>query len=112
MVEIPRAVFTKDSVFSELHSRLIALHKAPLHTEKTLVENRHVKDFCVEARHFVFMGGKNPLYIHYDVANWLVDGRLKVTFDTIAVYDSFMEYETARMKQLHGAKDADIPNIN
>jgi hypothetical protein len=88
-------------------------HVVATHTEKTLLENKHVKDFCEEARHFVMMDGTPPLYIHYDTASWFKQPMgVQVTIDAIGVYDNFMEYETARNKQLQGAEEKDIPNLN
>lgn len=114
MTEFPRIFFMNDpEVTGKLHQFLVGHHKVADHTEKVLLENRHIKDFCEEARHFVMMPGKSPLYLHYDVASWFKEPMgVQVVIDSIGVYDDFMEYETARMRELHSAEKKDIPNIN
>lgn len=113
MTEFKREFFKTDPVFSQLFERLKEIHKVANHTEKNLIENRHIKDFCEEARHFVVLGDKNPVFIHYDVASWFKEPNgVRVTFNSIGVYDNFLEYETARMRGLHSGRGADIPNIN
>ena len=114
MTEFPRSFFKNDpEVMGKLHQVLVRNHRVAKHTKKVLFENRHVKDFCEMARHFVIMQGAKSLYLHYDVASWWEDpAGVRVVINSIGVYDDFMEYETARMKELHGATDKDIPNIN
>lgn len=113
MTEFNRDFFKSDPVFFKLFTLLKEMHKVADHTEKTLFDNRHIKDFCEEARHFVMMPGKTILYIHYDVASWWKEpAGVSVIIESIGVYDDFMEYETARMKGLHSGRSAYIPNIN
>lgn len=105
MTEFKREFFMKD--------KLIEHHIVAEHTKKVLFENRHIKDFCENARHFTMLPGKPPLYIHYDVCSWFKEPMdVQVTIDTIGVYDDFMEFEKARMFQLHKAQKKDIRNIN
>ena len=115
MIEIPREVFKNDEVFSILHLNLMAIHQVAPHTEKVLLANKHVKDFCEEARHFVIMTGTSSggdYFIHYDVSSWLKDEhRVMIRIDSIAVYDSFMEYERERMRVL-SSKEGHNPSIN
>ena len=114
MTEFPRDFFINDpEVLGKLHQLLIKNHKVAEHTKKVLLENRHIKDFCEEARHFTIMPGKNPIYLHYDVATWFKEPNgIQMVIDSIGVYDDFIEYEKARMYQLHKAQHKDIPNIN
>lgn len=114
MTEFPREFFKNDpEVTGKLHELLVKHHKVAKHTEKVLLENKHVKDFCEEARHFTMLPGKSPIYLHYDCASWFKEPNgVQVTIDSIGVYDNFMEYEKARMHQLHKAQKKDIPNIN
>ena len=114
MTEFKRDFFKNDpEVMGKLHNILVNGHRVADHTEKNLFKNRHIKDFCEEARHFTILQGKKPIYLHYDVASWFKEPMgVQVVIDSIGVYDNFMEYETARMKELHGAKNKDIPNIN
>lgn len=113
MVEFPRKFFTKDKVFGKLHQLIKQNHRVAEHTRRVLFKNKDVKDFCEEARHFVELPGKNPIYIHYDVASWFkAPNGVQIRVESIGIYDDFLEYETARMKQLHSGKKSDIPNIN
>jgi hypothetical protein len=113
MEEFNREFFKKDEVFKELFEFLKSKHQVANHTKKVLYDNRHIKDFCEIARHYIMMPGKNPLYIHYDVSSWYKHPQnAQVRIDSIGIYDDFMEYEVARVKGLHSAKSADIPNIN
>lgn len=111
MIELSREQIKADEVWSELLQRIIQNHVVASHTKQTLLENKHVKDFCEEARHFVVIVG--DIFIHYDTASWYKepDGAV-VRVESITIYDNFMEYESARLKQLHGSGKADIPNIN
>lgn len=114
MTEFPRSVFKNDpEVLGKLHEAIVKQHKVANHTEKVLLENQHVKDFCEEARHFLILDGKPQLYLHYDVASWFKEPMgVQVTIDSIGVYDDFMEFEKAKNYQLHKAQNKDIPNIN
>lgn len=113
MTEFNRDFFKKDQVLNKLYVIIKQNHKVAEHTHKTLFENRFTKDFCEEARHFSELPGKNPIYIHYDVASWWKEPNgVQVKIESIGVYDDFMEYETSRMRGLHSGKNADIPNIN
>lgn len=113
MTEFNREFFKNDPVLHKLFMVVKGNHKVADHTEKVLLENRHIKDFCEESRHFVMMPGSPPLYIHYDVASWFKEPMgVQLRIDSIGVYDDFMEYETARMKGLHSGRPSDIPNIN
>lgn len=113
MIEIPREVFKTDWVFRRVWEEIKKIHKVAPHDEKLLYQNRHVKDFCVESRYFMVMPGKNTMYLHYDTASWYggKKGAL-VKIEKIVFYDDFLEYETNRMRLLHGSKDSEIPNIN
>lgn len=114
MTEFPREFFMNDpEVMGKLHKLIVKHHKVANHTEKTLLENRHIKDFCEEARHFLVLDGTPQIYVHYDCASWFKEPMgVQVTIDSIGVYDDFMEYEKARNYQLHKAEKKDIPNIN
>lgn len=113
MTEFKREVFINDPVISKLFEIIKRYHKVADHTERVLYKNKHVKDFCEEARHFTEMPGKNPLYIHYDVSSWFKHpAGVVVKIESIGVYDDFMEYTTARLKGLHSGSESDIPNIN
>ena len=113
MTEFKRELFKQDPVLFKLWEILKRNHLVADHTRQTLYKNRHIKDFCEEARHFMLMPGKPEIYLHYDVASWYhPEGGAFVKIESIGIYDDFMEYETARMKGLHSGREADIPNIN
>lgn len=113
MIEITRDIIDHDEVFGLLHKALVKNHIVANHTRKVLLKNRHIKDFCEEARHFTIMQGEPPMYLHYDCASWFKEPNgVRVIIETIGIYDDFMEYEKARMFQLHKAEHKDIPNIN
>lgn len=114
MLEIKRAELKSDPVWNKLFEAVKARHTVANHTVKVLAENKHIKDFCEEARHFgvLDLGGK-PLFLHYDITSWYQsDISAAVKIEAIGIYDDFQEYETARMKELHSADKKDIPNIN
>lgn len=110
MTEFPRSFFKTDPIMGKIYQMIKAKHVPADHTAKTLYENKHIKDFCESARHFVDMG--RGLYIHYDVDSWYDPKGALVKITSIGVYESFMEYETARMRGLHSGRKSDIPNIN
>jgi hypothetical protein len=102
MTEFSREFCKNDpKVLGKLFDMVKANHKVADHTEKVLVENRHVKDFCEEARHFIQLTGDKPLYIHYDVANWFKEPMgVQLKIESIGVYDDFLEYEKARLANI------------
>lgn len=113
MTEFKRDFFKNDPVFYKLYEVIKRNHKVAKHTERVLLKNKHVKDFCEEARHFVEIPGEPPLFIHYDTASWFKKPNgVQVKIESIGVYDDFMEYDIARLKGLHSGRSADIPNIN
>ena len=113
MISLKREEFKADPVYFQLFQQLMKNHKVANHTEKVLLENQHVKDFCEEAEHFLIMDSTDPIYISYVVSSWFkAPLGVQLRFDEIIIYDDFMEYERARNKGLHSGKDADIPNIN
>jgi hypothetical protein len=101
MTEFKREFFKHDPVMKELYEIVKKNHKVADHTERTLIQNRHIKDFCEEARHFVMLPGKKTLYIHYDVASWFQPpAGVVVKIESIGVYDDFIEYEKARLARI------------
>jgi hypothetical protein len=113
MEEFTRLELKNDPELRPLFDMIKGRHEVAEHTIKVLVKNKHIKDFCEEARHFVFLPGKGSnLFIHYDVSSWYHPKGIQVKIESIGVYDDFMEYEKARVSQLHGAESKDIPNIN
>lgn len=105
MTEFTREVCKRDpEVLGKLFEMVRLNHKVAQHTEKVLIENKHVKDFCEEARHFVMLPGNKPLYLHYDVASWFREPMgVAVKIEAIGVYDDFLEYEIARTRITEGS---------
>ena len=113
MTEIPRTLFTTDPVFKQLFELIKSRHKVARHTERTLRRNRNIKDYCEEARCFAEISGKTHIYLHYDVSSWWKEPNgVQVRINSIGIYDTYMEWDIARLRQLHGAKNADIPGSN
>lgn len=56
MTEFKRDFFKNDPVLGKLYEMIKKRHVVADHTEKTLIENRHIKDFCEEAKTFCFHG--------------------------------------------------------
>lgn len=112
MIEFNRDSLKTDPVLKRIHDVIKHNHEVAKHTQEVLLKNKHVKDFCEEARHFVILPGKNQIYLHYDTSTWFVNNGFHVRIDMVGVYDSYMEYESARLKGLHSGGKSDIPNIN
>lgn len=85
-------------------------HKVAPHTEKVLLDNAHVKNFCEESRHFVIIGG--DLHVHYDVTTWYENESFLVCVDAVAFYDDLMEYEVERLKGVHSTNCSTGGNLN
>lgn len=79
-------------------------HKPAQHTEETLWNNRHTENFCEEARHFSVLGGKSLIFLHYDVTSSLAGDRIKISIDSIGIYDSQAEFVTAKYSQISTKK--------
>ena len=112
MVEVKREEFKQDPVYNRLYQELRKIHQVADHTMKTLIEGKHIPDFCEEATHFVVMQGKPSIFLQYTVATWLKEGTFPVRIESIGIYDDFLEYEKARLTGLYSADEADIPNQN
>lgn len=113
MTEFDREFLKNDQVLGKLFEAVKRGHVVASHTQKVLIKNKHVKDFCEEARHFVQIGDEDPMYIHYDVSSWFKKPMgVSVKIESIGVYDNFIEYEVARLKGIHSTPDSDGGNLN
>lgn len=113
MIEISREEIKADEAYVQLLGIILQNHRVATHTENILFKNKHVKDFCECSRHFIVMNIETPLFIHYDVNSWFMrPNGIQLRIESIGIYDDFMEYESARLKGIHGSEKADIPNIN
>lgn len=101
MITIDRQTFKTDPVWGKLWEAIKLNHEVADYEAKTLWENRHTKDFCVESRHFRVLGGKKEIYIHYDTHTWFdpKGGRVKIV--SIGIYDDFTEYMKAFGKDMN-----------
>ncbi|MCF0071300.1 hypothetical protein LZD49_12535 [Dyadobacter sp. CY261] len=105
MKVISRSEFKTDPGFKPLHDLIKSKHQVPNHTIDILLKNADVKDFCEESRHFAVLSGRNPIYLHYDVSSWFKEPNgVLVSIDSIAIYNNYSEYESARRQQLGLAK--------
>lgn len=102
MTEFTRAFCKNDpEVMGKLFEIIRKNHRVADHTERVLLQNAHIKDFCEEARHFSMLPGKKPIWLHYDVASWFKPPMgVQVTIERIGIYDDFFEYEKARMANI------------
>lgn len=102
MTEFTREMCKRDpEVLGKLFEIIKNNHRVADHTERVLLENAHIKDFCEEARHFSMLAGNKPIYLHYDVASWFKPPMgVQVKIEAIGIYDNFFEYETARMAKI------------
>jgi len=123
MITITREVFKVDPYYAALWAIIKSRHIVAEHTKKTLLENRHIQGFCESSRTFavcpkekLVKDESGLIYLHYDVSSWYFERNpenVLVKVEEMGIYDSYMEYESQRLKQLHGStKGADIPNIN
>lgn len=113
MTEYLREQFVDYGTIHKLYMLILSKHIIAEHTKKNLSDNRHIKNFCEEARHYIFIPGFNEtFYISYDVASWFHPDGAYIKIEKIIIYDTFLEYETERMTNLHSGRQADIPNIN
>ena len=115
MHEFNREEITQDQMLKQLGSIITKNHQIPEHTRKNLLENKHIKDFCEESRHFALLkksGGKD-LHIHYDVSSWFFPPNgVTIQLQTIGIYEDFLEYEIARQKGLNSTPHSFSPNQN
>ena len=81
---------------------------------KLMNENRSVKGFGLQARQYftLVVIGNDPIYVRCTADVWWQDNKICTTIDKIALYETFLEYETERVKDLSGAYASDNPNIN
>lgn len=108
MIEIERETFLKDPVFKQIYEVVRRNHKVARHTEKELKKNKHIKDFCEESRCFAMLPGRDPIYLHYDIASWYKKPNgVQIKIERIAFYDNYLEYELSRTKQIYSASDSD-----
>ncbi len=106
-------LFRKYLPIETLYEVIKKKHHVATHTKKVLYMNRHVKDFCEEARHFVLMDLKPPIYLHYDVTSWYHSSSgVVIKIERIAIYDNFNEYEAARLRGLHTTVNQDGVSLN
>jgi hypothetical protein len=113
MEEFSREFFKNDEVMGTLFQLIKNNHKIASHTVKVLSDNRHIKDFCEESRHFMFLPGEKPLYIHYDVSSWYQEPEgAAIKIESIGVYDDYLEYEVARLKGVHSTSESEGANLN
>ena len=115
MITFSRAELKNDSTLKGIFDLVKSNHKVANHTQEILYKNRHVKDFCEEATHFVMLAkskGGDSIYFHYDVSSWYKEGQARVRIESITVYENFNEYESERLRRLHSTIHQDGISLN
>jgi hypothetical protein len=114
MIEIPRTTFKTDPAYQLMYRQVLKIFEIPPVALRVMDENRHVKGFLLKSRQYftLVIPGVDSIYIRCDAEIWWQDGKVCATIYMIGIYETFMEYETARVRDLHSADEADIPNIN
>lgn len=117
MTTFDRKTFRNDPVMGKLFDLLAKDHKVPDYTKSLLFENEHIKDFCVLSTHFqvLYNHALKPLYVQYEVATGLNPddhNRALVCIDSIGVYETFQEYEGARIRGLQSTTKSEGLNQN
>lgn len=110
--------FTKDDaannpILNEIIQSIRENHNIPDDTQRLLFNNRHIKNFCEQRRHFAIIdNGVKSLFIHYDMDTWYQDNRFLVKINKIGLYNDFIEYESARIQTLQSSSRADGHRLN
>ncbi|KKN20173.1 hypothetical protein LCGC14_0938320 [marine sediment metagenome] len=115
MEEIKRNEFKKGGALNVLWKELQKIHKIPDYTLRALRKSEDVKGFYESSRFYIVMrlDVDEDVFLHYDVtSSWIRKDYIGTRIDSIGLYDSFMEYERARLKGLYSADEANIPNQN
>lgn len=102
MKTVERAEFKTDPIIGPLYKVILQKYRIATHTKEVLLANSHIKDFCEESRHFAVIDGNPAFYIHFDVSSWLDPRGVLTRVERIAIYDSFQEYQSTRLKALDG----------
>lgn len=84
-------------LIGQLFAVLKSRHEIPDYLQATLQKNNQKKYFCVQVRFFKLL---DSLMVHYDTDNWFRNSNILVVITSVALYDSYKEYESARVKQL------------
>lgn len=113
-----------DETMLEFMNMILQRHETPGHTVKNLVELMHVPNVCELTTAFGVLPGDDsglkPTYFSYDFNTWIKSEGEKLIFPTriesITLYESFIEYESTRVKEISAAhpddRDAESLNLN
>jgi len=102
MITVTREEAKADPVYRKLFKKLCWHHKVPGHTVSVLTKNKHIKNFCEESRHFLYVETEHKtLYMHYDVTTWIDGRKFLIRLESATFYDTYEEYESARLLGLH-----------
>lgn len=86
MITFSREELKNDPTLRAMFDLVKKNHKVANHTQEILYKNRHVKDFCEEATHFVMLAesmDSDSIYFHYDVSSWYKEGQARVRIERI-----------------------------
>lgn len=112
MTTIEREELLSDLDFKELFHAVGAKHQVPEYVIKILLKNRQIKDYCVSERIFAILKNSSPMYISYEVSNWIKNNHILTNIDRINFYDDQLEYDLDRMKGLHSTNHNSFPERN
>ena len=114
MEEITRKEFKKGGVYQLIYRELQKIHTVPEYTIRVLRENEGIKGFTESSRSYVIMNlDDEDFFMHYDIDSFFIQKDVIATrISSLGLYESFMEYEKARLKGLYSADKAHIPNQN
>ena len=106
-----------DPVMSELLRLILSKHTTPGHTVKNLLELQHVPNVCELTTRFVELPATenaDAVYLSYEFNSWISVKPEGIIFPTrvesITLYETFIEYESTRIKDLSGAAPEDRDN--
>jgi hypothetical protein len=111
MITVSRTEIKSDPTLHKVLDMIIKHHIPAPHTENTLQENKHIKDFCVTAEHYAELKNKTSLYISYRATSWIKENRTLVVIESVTFFDDWNEYQADRLKELHsGAVNQNVEN--
>lgn len=108
MITKEKSEFKDDEVFNYIYEQIKKRHIIPQHTRDNLISKSSIENICESTKHFAHLTVKSvDFYISYETDTWVrereQDFLFPVRFSTITLYDSMIEYNTCRIKELGAA---------
>lgn len=104
MLVLSRDEIKGDEYFSKLKDYIMSNHKPADHTVENLKPMAGLENYAEETRHFILLKDKKDgnTYISYDTCTWIKEEKngfsFPVRMERLIIYDTQIEYETARLK--------------